>query len=157
MIECVAGLPGSGKGLLSTLKAVRFHHSAFGKKLLKAANAGLSADNQLKTLVFSNYPILLDEKKQVYSNYISFENLTTDPNKCFYLPQGAYIIIDEAQKYYDSREFSKFPKKIGTFLQHHRHGGIYRVIVISQDPGRLDTKVRNLCETYTRIVKSRMF
>lgn len=125
--------------------------------MLKAANKELPPDCQIKTLVFSNYPILLDKKKGVYSNYISFSNLTTDPRYAFRLPKGAYIIIDEAQKYYSNREFKNFPKKTMTMLTHHRHSSIERIVFMSQDPSRVDMTLRLLAESFTKIDRSKFY
>ena len=88
MIQFLCGLPGKGKGILATREAIKYHAHRATKKALKKANELLPEDNQLQTLVFSNYPILLDMKKNIYSNYVSFEYLTTEAYMTFGFPAG---------------------------------------------------------------------
>lgn len=118
-------------------------------------NSELPADNQLKSLIFSNFPILLDKKKDIYSNYVSFDNLTIDTAKSFRFPVGSVIIIDEIQKYYDSRDYKSFPRSIGVFCQHQRHGGIHDIYLLTQHPSRADNKLRQLAESFVKIHESK--
>lgn len=97
--------------------------------------------------VYSNYPILLDPKKNIYS--IMFNPLD-DMMMTVQFKPGALIIADEIQRIYGSRQFKNFPKEVGTFLQHHRHGGISDIVLTSQHPDRFDTILRELCEVYRK-------
>lgn len=119
MIEFLCGNPGTGKTLTGTMKAIKYHKSRKTKNALKLVNKALPVENQLKTLVFSNYPILLDAKKGIYSNYISFWNMTTDELKSFFMPPGAYIIMDECQVFAESRGSGskRFDPGISQFIQ----------------------------------------
>lgn len=97
--------------------------------------------------VYSNYPILLNPKLNIYSN---MWNPRRDMQMIVKFKKGALLIGDEIQRYYGSREFKKFPKEVGTFLQHHRHGDITEIIFTSQHPSRFDTILRELCEVYRK-------
>ena len=104
--------------------------------------------------VYSNYPILLDKKNNIYSNVISFWDLNNDYS---YLP-NACIIIDEIQLYADSDEYkdknvNKKLSNIAKFLQAHRHFGIKDIIFTSQHPSRIFKKGRNVCEYFFKQCK----
>lgn len=61
-----------------------------------------------------------------------------------HLPDGAVLLVDEAQQIWPVRPPSK-PVPVGlTALETHRHHG-WDIIFISQDPGLLDTHARKLC------------
>lgn len=138
-ITIYAGLNGKGKTANATLKAVKKYKkdNSLIRRLIR---------RQRGNLVYSNYPILLDMKKRVYSHMLSLSDLEM---KVKY-PEHSMLIYDETQRYYDSREFKKFPKAIGTYLQHHRHASIDDVIFITQDPQRIDSKMRELAEVFRK-------
>lgn len=61
-----------------------------------------------------------------------------------HLPDGAVLVVDEAQQIWPGRPSSK-PVPAGlTALETHRHHG-WDIIFISQDPSLLDTHARKLC------------
>lgn len=97
--------------------------------------------------VYSNFSILLDKKRNIYSNTISFWELD---NRFSFLPYSL-IIIDEIQSYIDSEEFKKFPKDIARFNQWHRHYGIKDIVYVSQHPSRVAKKIRNLTNEFLKI------
>jgi Zonular occludens toxin (Zot) len=161
-ILCYSGLPGTGKTASATLSAVKHFnqqnsfinklihlykesylttYKQFFKKQLYIVIKELTINN-----VYSNYPILLDTKKQIYSNSIK----PSDLEMKYQLPSGSLIILDEVQRYYDSREFKTFPKQLGVFFQHHRHGSIKDIILVTQHPRRLDNKMRDLVEIFRK-------
>lgn len=110
--------------------------------------------------VYSNFPIHLytyfDKKnlkfKKVYSNKVSLWDLD---NSYQFLPYSL-IIIDEVQLYIDSDEFSdKISREnfrpIGKFLQAHRHYGIKDIVFISQHPGRVMKKIRDVTNEFLQV------
>lgn len=119
--------------------------------------------------IYSNYPILLKYTtttrlilnycllklklkrfikiyNPIYSNMFSLDNL----NMIYQFPKHSLLIVDEVQRYYDSREFKTFPKELGIFLQHHRHATIDNIILVTQHPRRIDNKMRDLAEAYRK-------
>lgn len=104
--------------------------------------------------VYSTFPILLDKKRQIYSNKIDLFDM--DSNWSF-LP-NALIIIDEVQLFVDSDEYKDKDKKklisrIAKFLQAHRHFGIKQILYISQSPSRIFKKARNITIGYLKLFK----
>ena len=52
MIEFLCGLPGKGKGVLATRRALAYHKSKKAKITLKEVNKRLSNDNQVFPFCF---------------------------------------------------------------------------------------------------------
>lgn len=166
-IICYSGLPGTGKTASATHYAVK-KYKRDNRKLVLLIRHFRNSEIQIKdkfklkvlskyyldqykvNLLYSNYPILLDKKNRVFSNVVKPNDLTM----IYQFPKRSSIIIDETQRYYDSREFKKFPKEIGVFFQHHRHADIIDIILVTQHPRRLDNKMRDLAEVFR---KYRMF
>lgn len=101
--------------------------------------------------VYSSFPILLDKKRNIWSNSVTVFDL--DGSKSFY--PNCLIIIDEIQLFIDSDEFrdknkKKVIDKIGKFLQSHRHFGIKQIIFTSQSPTRIFKKARNIIIAYLK-------
>lgn len=156
-----SGLPGKGKTANATrlaLKEFSKHNSFIFKFFYNMNNKDLNIKEALKkdeikglkklvvNKIYSNYPILLDQKKKIYSNIIK----PLDLNMVYKLPKGSVVIFDEMQRYYDSREFKKFPRDVGTFVQHHRHADIKYIVFVTQHPRRLDNKIRDLAEIFRK-------
>lgn len=143
------GIPGSGK----TLTAVGGIALKIYKKdnilIKRIIRKFLKVPTRINT-IYTNFPILLDEKRKIYSNIITVDDCD---NRYSLLP-NATIIIDEAQAYYDSSmSVRDFPKKIATFYQFHRHFDIKDMYLISQHPRRLITYMRDVISEYQRIKK----
>ena len=136
-----SGIPGTGKTMSATHYAV--------VQYLWASRFARLFRKPVVNKIYSNYPILLDEKRGVYSHPVNTSMLQMN----YKFPHGAVIIIDEVQREYDSREFKTFPKELGVFLQHHRHASIKRIILVSQHPKRIDNKMRDLAECYRKYKK----
>ena len=101
--------------------------------------------------VYSTYPILLDKKRNIWSNKVSLYDL--DNSVSFY--PDALIVIDEIQLFVDSDEYKDKEKKkkiskIAKFLQSHRHFGIKQIIFTSQSPTRIFKKGRNIVVGYLK-------
>lgn len=142
---CLSGLPGKGKTASATYLAIKKYKQdnniikRFFYKLTKR-------EYQYTNLVFSNYPILLDKKHDIYSHVVCPDDLCMK----YRFPTHSLIILDETQRYFDSREYKRFPKQLGVFFQHHRHGSIDDIILVTQHPRRLDNKMRDLCEIFRK-------
>jgi len=141
----INGLPGKGKTLTATAFALK--HYKKQNSLLKQFIRKIKKEPVILNNVYSNYPILLDKRKKIYSNKVSIYDLK---NQYSFLPRSL-IIIDEIQLFFDSDEYKKFPRIIANFNQAHRHFGIQDIIYISQHPSRVVKKLRNVVSEYYRI------
>ena len=141
MISCISGLPGSGKNVYATYLAKK--HFKRENNILRRFIRRVKHEPLYINNVYTNYPILLNERHNIYSRLVSVEDLDGRYSFLF----NALIIIDELQASYDSDEHKIFPKKIATFNQFHRHFGISDIYYISQHPSRIVKKLRNIsCE-----------
>lgn len=143
----INGLPGKGKTLTSVNLAIK--HYKDENKFLTRIIRKLQRKSPYINNVYSNFPILLDKKRNVYSRKVDIDDLR---NNYKFLP-NALIIIDEIQLFYDSDEYKTFPRIIANFNQAHRHFGIKDIIYISQHPSRVVKKLRNVVSVYYRIKK----
>lgn len=88
------------------------------------------------------------ENRQVY--YYGIKDLKIDdwllmddPHQWLSLPDGSIILIDECQRVFPNRPTgSRVPDHV-QYFDTHRHKG-YDVILITQDPGLLDSFIRKL-------------
>ena len=142
------GIPGSGKTVCAT--AIGLKHFKKENRKIKQFIRYLKKEEIIVNNVFSNYPILLNKRKKIYSNVIGIDDL----DNRYSFPKNSIIILDEVQAFYDSyRDFKKFPSGIATFFQFHRHFGIKDIYIISQHPRRLLTYIRDVISQYHRIKK----
>ena len=141
----INGLPGKGKTLLSTHLAIK--HFKEQNKFLHRFIRKLQRKEVIYNSVYSNFPILLDKKRKIYSNKVSVYDLM---NNYSFLP-NSLLIFDEIQLFYDSDEYKTFPRVIANFNQAHRHFLIKDIIYISQHPSRVVKKLRNVVSEYYRI------
>lgn len=141
----INGLPGKGKTLLGTTMALK--HYKKENTLLRKVIRKIKKQDTIVNNVYSNYPILLDKKRKIYSNKVNIYDLQNQYSFLY----NSLIIIDEIQLFYDSDEFKKFPRIIANFNQAHRHFGIKDIVYISQHPSRVVKKLRNVVSEYYRI------
>lgn len=139
------GLPGKGKTLTGTYLALK--HFKKENILIKQLIRKFKREPSIVNNVYSNYPILLNKKKKIYSNKISIYDLK---NQWSLLPDSL-VIIDEVQLFYDSDDFKIFPRIIANYNQAHRHFLVKDIIYISQHPSRIVKKLRNVMSEYYRI------
>lgn len=72
-------------------------------------------------------------------------------------PPGAFVVIDEAQLYFNSRDWSKDEnRKFSDWASTHRHHG-YDLLLITQRAERIDSAVRSLAEFRYRYRKLNVF
>ena len=168
-ILCYSGIPGSGKTLDATYDALRHYrreNGSFRRNLtyicsLLPGRLGKKArdrrdyyrlfpHNRINN-VYSNYPILLDKKRQIYSNKWTILDFNNDYS--FY--PNALFICDEIQLLIDSDEYDdKIQKEkikfIAKFMQAARHFGCDKIILCTQHPSRLFKKARNVASAYVQ-------
>lgn len=168
-LKCLCGIPGSGKTLEATRIALKHYKkenniikktvyhigSILGNKKCTEEYKYYSMFPKRKiNNIYTNYPVLLDKKRGIYTNKIDLWKLD---NTYSFLP-NALIIIDEVQLYVDSDEYKDKNQNarirvIAKFLQAHRHFGIKDIYFISQHPSRIFKKARNICESYLKLKK----
>lgn len=145
MLVSIGGKPRSGKNLTAVYLAKKHfkNENSIIKRLIRKRK-GL---DPIYNNIYSNFPILLDKKKNIYCNEISVFKLNGELR----LRENAFVIIDEMQVSYDSMEYKDFPKNIATFLQTHGHYHINTIMLISQHPKRIPNKPRDITEIFWRI------
>lgn len=143
------GLPGAGKTEYLTYLAVKHYKREnniirrFVRKYIKK----LSDKDIYVNNVYTDYPVLLDIKNEIYSNRVSINDLD---NRYRYRPR-AFIAIDEPQLKHDSLDYKDFPRGIGMFLQLHRHFGIDKIAFATQHPNRLVMYEKNIMGIYNKM------
>lgn len=166
-ILCYSGIPGSGKTLHATSDALKhfkkennpikkafiysfsFLPGSLGSKFRDKKRYYKSFPYSKINNIYSNYPILLDKKKNIYSNKFSIFDLD---NSCSFYP-NALFIVDEIQLFIDSDEYRDKKKNytvsfIAKFMQSARHFGCYGIILCTQHPSRLFKKARNVASGF---------
>ena len=163
------GIGGSGKTLNATNFAIKHYkreNNPIKKGLYKIfsyfpGKLGLKCKKKLEYYkifpkgrinnIYSSYPILLDKKRNIYSNKFSIFDFN---NEWSFLP-NALFIEDEIQLKVDSDEYKDMKKRIkiariAKFMQSARHFGCYGIILTSQHPSRIFKKARNVTSRFIK-------
>lgn len=144
----LCGVPGAGKTFMLTRMARK--HYKQQNSLLFCIKRKLHKQPWHINNVYSNYPILLDKKKKIYSRIIDIEDLK---NQYSFLDHS-FIAFDEPQLDYDSiADTFIFPRAIGMTMQAHRHFGIDNIVFATQHPNRLVVYEKNIMNEYYKIMK----
>lgn len=166
------GIGGSGKTLDATNEAIKHYKkennvikkgiyvlfSKFKGKLGEKSREKLSYYNMFPdgriNNVYSSYPILLDIKRNIYSNKWSIFDFN---NNYSFLPNSVFI-DDEIQLKIDSDEYDdpkqkEEIKKIAKFMQSARHFGCNKIIITTQHPSRVFKKARNVTSRFVKHAK----
>lgn len=87
--------------------------------------------------VFSNYPII----------WKGMSSMKWKPEyaKMPHPPVNAVICIDEAYRYYNSREFKNFSVEEHTYFATNRHNNL-EIYLIAQNPARLDKVIQEISQ-----------
>ncbi len=156
MITIISGIPGAGKTALMTRFALMHIKGAQAHRDLKASytlidrlNAGGFAYTKPSGhLVFADYTILAGAQNRIRSWECNGFNLglydtADDGNPTMFLPPASWVYLDEAQKYFNSRESKKLSDYVSRFYELHRH---YRlnVYMTVQRPMLIDKNIREL-------------
>jgi hypothetical protein len=127
MIEFYWGLPGEGKSFLVT-KIAR-------QNILRGR------------LVYSNFPIIFNEKGKIWSSYVWMDNFVYEPI------HDCDIIIDEGYRTASSRDWKSFTVDEHTFYGTVGHNGI-DVYFITQAIPRIEVIIRELVGKFHHITKT---
>lgn len=147
-VIAICGLPGSGKTLFATYLQLKYYkkQNSFIKRFIRK----IKHEDKFFNTSFTNYPILLNKRRNQFSNIVGFYDLDSLDK----FPVNIDLVFDEIQMYFDSLDYKQFPKNIRTFIQLHRHFAINNIYVLSQHPSRIVKQLRILvCEFY-EVVKS---
>lgn len=95
--------------------------------------------------LYSNLSINYDDGR-----YIKFNSINIEPKKLYigsdqYIRAHSTIAIEEVQRYFPCREFSKFTTAQSLYFQTSGHYGI-DIYLDTQDITNVDKNVRNLCK-----------
>lgn len=168
-ILCNSGIPGSGKTLDSTYDAIKHFKKEnnpikkYSIYLLSYLPGKIGENFKIKKAyykifpyglinnVYTNYPVLLDKKRKIYSQKISIFDFYGDNS--FY--PNALVIFDEIQLYLDSDDYKDKNlnyriKRIAKVLQSFRHFGGAGVIFNTQHPSRFFKKGRNVASAFVK-------
>lgn len=122
MLNIVTGLPGAGKTLYTLSKLVPEYR---GRDIYVYGIPAIDHDH------FGSQDL-------------------QDPEKWYELPEGAVIVIDEAQKIFPLRRpGSMVPQKCSEF-ETHRHKG-YDIVLLTQDATTLDVHIRKLAGKHIHV------
>ena len=152
MIVGNVGTPGSGK----SYDAVKSIISNLSKGRCICTNIdGMDDENHLRALAAVSglpYEDIQDSfiylKKDQVEKFWSTETHYVDgvPKKELICPRGSFIVIDEAHKHFNSRDWqSEKNRQFADWASTHRHDG-YDVLLITQDIDKIDKQVRSLIE-----------
>lgn len=149
MIIIHEGVPGAGK----SFDAVRKILSALKKGRRVYTNIdGMDKPECLEYIanyIQSTRDDLLDQLHFIDKGHI--------PHFWDFTDSGSLVVIDEAQLYFNSRDFTKTAnREFSDWASTHRHHG-YDLILITQRAERIDTAVRSLAEFRYRYRKLSFF
>lgn len=149
-ITIIFGVPRVGKTALMTSLALEYMHGVSARQDVRACSKlvvpmncnGFNYTLPNKHLVFSDYYIQ-DRRDKITSYEIDgfFLGLPNSQHPTLFLPPCSRIYLDEAQKYFNSRErLSDFTSR---FYELHGHNR-YNVTIAVQRPNLIDVNVREL-------------
>lgn len=142
MITLISGIPGSGKSL-----------NAVSRYLLPALKANRRVVTNISGLDLLLVSVYIDlDPQEVEKNLIIQDEFSTEiiQEVC---KQNDLIIIDEAQLYWNSRDFKEQENKnVLAILQKHRHYG-QDYVFLTQNIDQVDVGIRRLCAVHYRLVK----
>lgn len=148
-IVLVTGKPGAGK----TAHVV---HMMLNDPIFKNENGALrKVFTNIKELQLPHVEVssIQSEQSESTDEKLSFHDI----HKWIKEPEnlGSIVIIDEVQDVYPTRSNgSKVPENVA-WLNTHRHLGV-DIIVITQDPKDIDSRLRNLVNKHYHIARNKM-
>lgn len=162
MITIIFGKPGAGKTSLMA-HFLQDLYAKQGKSLLKKSISEIERVNETRKT-----PLTLPDRPPIYSDFEVW--IHTGYNKWFipYFINGYYfglanenmptqfvfpyakIFLSEAQRYFDSRKSSTFPRFAASAFEMHRHYGL-DIWLDVQRVGLIDLNVRELCKRFIEV------
>ena len=149
MIVLFEGFPGSGKSYDAVRKILS--NLRKGRRVLTNIDG---MDNQQQRTVIQHYLDLDDYQIDTQLLCLSSENVLKFWE---YVLPGDIIIIDEAQNYFNARDWQQESnRKFNAWASEHRHNG-NDLFLITPNQARIDKAVRDLVEWFYRYKKLNMF
>lgn len=159
MITLIFGRPGAGKTALMTALALEYMTGSAARSDVRACSAQVAELNAggfrfsapSDHLVYSDY-IIAARHGSVRSHYVNgFELGLHDPEHFTRLfPPYSRFYLDEAQKYFNSRERNGIADSVSRFYELHRHNHLEITLAV-QRPGLIDKNVRELVERVIQV------
>lgn len=152
MITIIFGNPRVGKTALMTSMALEYMTGAnaqkdlrdCAKKVKKYNNGGFSLTVPREHLVYSDYDIFT-HRKTLYSYYVDGYKLglNTPEYPTAFLPPHSRVYLDEAQRYYNSRESSKLADFVSRFFELHGHFWLNITLAVQREK-LIDLNIRQI-------------
>lgn len=137
MITLITGAPGAGKTLLAVTDFL-LSASREGRRIIVDGIPELAVDHIAAPAVSQWTKVISDPASQDGKKLV------------FDFPEGALVVIDEAQRVYRPRPVgSKVPPEVAAF-ETHRHQGL-DFIILTQHPNLIDANVRKLVGRHLHI------
>lgn len=149
MIIIHEGVPGSGKSYDAVRKIID------ALKLGRVVYTNIDGMNSETCLEYVASKI--GSTRDALSKQLIFLPNSLIPEFWHHIEPGGFVVIDEAQLYFNSRDFVKTSnREFGDWASTHRHHG-YDLLLITQRAERIDTSVRSLAEFKYRYRKLNVF
>ena len=154
MLTIICGLTGRGKTALATNFIIEklldcyedYRNCCMEIRKLQAGGFNKIEMPPQRHIVYSDYSVKVNSRIKTY-RVDGFE--LAIPNiyfKTAFIPPYSTIVLDEAQKYYDSRMTKYLREEVYRFYQLHRHNH-YNIIMTCQRLGNIDLNIRALADT----------
>lgn len=134
------------------MKGVQAHRDVkdCARLVSKLNRGGFSFTVPKDHLVFADYTITAGARGRI-RNYecdgfhLGLFNEAEDGNPTMFLPPGSYVYLDEAQKYFNSRESKSLSDYVSRYYELHRHWRLHFMLAM-QRPMLIDKNIRELVE-----------
>ncbi|MCL2255276.1 MAG: zonular occludens toxin domain-containing protein [Firmicutes bacterium] len=162
MLSIISGDIGSGKTALATLFALMKMSGENAlidisrlRQYVRSLNRVGHNLSQLKNhLVYTDYDVYLRKEFQrpLKNRFVDGWKIgySNPHHETVYLPPYAFIGLDEAQMYYDSRR-KYIPPFVVNYFAQHRHYHL-DIVLTCQRPVSIDKAIRGLCERFIFIL-----
>lgn len=164
MITIIFGKPRVGKTALMTHFATEHMLNPQARQDIKSCRGVVEALNaggfNLTVpddhLVFSDYHIQTPHGRRTsyHVNGFRFGLPGTENRETMFFPPYARFYLDEAQKYYNSREGQTFSDHVSRAFEVHAHN-YWDITIACQRPNLIDLNVRELCGQFIEILDLR--
>ncbi|WP_406656619.1 zonular occludens toxin domain-containing protein [Methanolobus sp. ZRKC2] len=138
-VEIIGAPPRKGKTYWATRKALKSMEKKHNKRLENQKARLKNPDIPVYTgQVFTNYPVFHPTLGYTKVWEEGFEEMPIFDSD---------IYIDESHRYYNSRKIKNFTSEMHDFFAWSGQRG-NNVVLITHDPGRVDTIIREICECF---------
>lgn len=152
MITLICGIPGAGKTSYLAKLAIdsmlngRFAYNSWKRESTQMNTSGANFElPPQRHLVYCDTNIHYGKRLCTYS-VNGFEIGLSHPfGHTVFLPYYSTILLDEAQRYYDSRMSKYLRSEVYNWYQLHRHGD-YNVYLACQSPANIDVNLRRIIQ-----------